>query len=373
MTSLPRRQFLQKSSLLAGVLATGQAPQFLRGDHGRRAGEELVLGHGDHLYRFNPYWAALDPVETPVANCHEMVMDSQGRLVWLTDETKNNVIIQDRSGKLIQTWGHSWPGGHGLTLSPEGDEDFLFIVDCGWFFDADITGKFQRQQGTVMKTTMDGRIIMSLGHPSTFGAYEPGMNYQPTEVAVAPNGDFYVADGYGSDYILQFTARGEFIRKFGGHDNENPAHNLKNAHGVAVDTRNPDRPVLICTSRNETCFKVFTMEGEYIETIELPGAYICRPVIHGSNLYAGVCWSRENGTGDRKPDTGFVTILDADNRVVSNPGGVAPVYEDGELQPIYQNSNVFHHCHDVCVDNDENLYVCQWNAGKAYPYKLERV
>ncbi len=40
---------------------------------------------------------------------------------------------------------------------------------------------------------------------------------------------------------------------------------------------------------------------------------------------------------------------------------------------IGQNERIFNHGHDVCMDNDENLYICQWNAGKSYPIKLERV
>ncbi len=31
------------------------------------------------------------------------------------------------------------------------------------------------------------------------------------------------------------------------------------------------------------------------------------------------------------------------------------------------------HGHDVCVDDQENLYLCQWNAGKVPPYKLHRI
>jgi hypothetical protein len=40
---------------------------------------------------------------------------------------------------------------------------------------------------------------------------------------------------------------------------------------------------------------------------------------------------------------------------------------------MVQETPVFKHCHDVCVDDDENLYVCQWNADKTYPIKLVRV
>lgn len=31
------------------------------------------------------------------------------------------------------------------------------------------------------------------------------------------------------------------------------------------------------------------------------------------------------------------------------------------------------HCHDACIDGDEDLYVCQWNADETYPVELHRV
>lgn len=43
---------------------------------------------------------------------------------------------------------------------------------------------------------------------------------------------------------------------------------------------------------------------------------------------------------------------------------------------MYQVSGkekVFHHGHDVCIDDEENIYVCQWNANKTPPIKLKRI
>ena len=71
--------------------------------------------------------------------------------------------------------------------------------------------------------------------------------------------------------------------------------------------------------------------------------------------------------------SGFVTILDKNNQVVSVPGGNAPEYRNGVLQPLTQNSALFQHPHDVCVDDDENIYVAQWNSGKTYPIRLKRI
>jgi peptidylamidoglycolate lyase len=96
---------------------------------------------------------------------------------------------------------------------------------------------------------------------------------------------------------------------------------------------------------------------------------VCRPVIKGKNLYAAVLRSPDLS----KEGTGFVTILDKDNKVISNIGGSQPVYDNGVLQPMSQTEKIFTHPHDVCVDEEENLYVAQWASGKVYPYKFTRV
>jgi hypothetical protein len=95
-------------------------------------------------------------------------------------------------------------------------------------------------------------------------------------------------------------------------------------------------------------------------------------VIDDDMLYAGVCWSRLRYL-NQTDNSGFVTILDKNDKVVSNPGGTEPHYEQGELQLMVQTDPVFQHCHDVCVDEDKNIYVCQWNANQTYPIRLVRV
>ncbi|MDR3711950.1 MAG: 6-bladed beta-propeller [Puia sp.] len=367
-----RRQFLRQSTLASAFAVARPVTGFGILTKGRKDPEEEIIGHGNYRYKVDKGWAKISGVNNPLLNCHEMAQDSKGRLIMIGDDTQNNILIFDKSGKLLDFWGHAFPGGHGLTLSAEGGEDFLLLTDCGYFQDRN--GDWKAQSGQVVKMTVDGRLIFSIGHPRTIGIYKDDEPFKPTETAVAPNGDIYVADGYGSDYIIQYTSKGEYIRHFGGHHNANPEHNLSNAHGVAIDLRDKNNPTVICTSREENCFKYYTLDGKFIKRVDMPGMYVCRAVFDGENLYAGVCWSKDAAGKMLGGDSGFVTILDGSNKVVSNPGGAAPVYKNGKLQQTLAAAQpVFQHGHDVCVDNDKNLYVCQWNANHTAPVKLTRV
>lgn len=311
-----------------------------------------VYGHNNMQYRMDAEWGKLDAGKFPVNDCHEMVQDKKGRIILLTNETKNNILIYNKSGKLKDTWGHQFPGGHGLTVADENDTEFLFITD---------TAKHQ-----VYKTTMDGKILLTIDVPLESGVYKDAKEFVPTEVAVDSNGDFFIADGYGAQYILHYDHAGKLKGYFGGRGEGDEY--LDNAHGICIDRRH-DNPTLMVTDRKRNCFKRFSMDGKLQEVIKLPGACVCRPVIKNDNLYAAVLRSPDMS----KVGTGFITILDRDNKVVSNIGGTEPTYKDGQLQPMSQAEKIFVHPHDVCVDDDENLYVAQWASGKVYPYKFRRV
>lgn len=311
-----------------------------------------IYGHNNMRYTLDAKWGQLDPLKNPVNDCHEMVQDKKGRIILLTNETKNNVLIYNKSGKLLDAWGHDFPGAHGLTLAKEGGQESLFITDTN--------------RNQVFKTTLAGKVLMTIDCPMETGLYKKKEEFIPTEVAVADNGDFYIADGYGLQYVMHYNAEGKLLGYFGGRGKE--TKNLDNAHGVCVDKRK-GTPTLLVTDRTRNCFKRFDMAGNLLEVIALPGACVCRPVIKKDHLYAAVLRSPDLN----KDGSGFVTILDKNNKVVSNLGGTAPIYTDGILQPMAQAEKILLNPHDVCIDDDENLYVAQWASGKVYPFKFTRV
>jgi len=341
---MERRSFIKQTAIVSATFFI--AKDMMAKD------DSPVYGHGNMRYRMDTKWSKADPNINPVNDCHEMVQDKKGRILLLTNETRNNVLIYSKSGKLLDTWGHDFPGAHGLTLFNENGTEVLFITDT--------------KKNQVYKTTIDGKILMTIDVPLETGVYKEAKEFVPTETTVDTNGDFYIADGYGAQYITHYDKNGKLKGFFGGRG-EGDDH-LDNAHGITIDRRQAT-PTLIITDRTRNCFKRFSMDGKLIEVIKLPGACVCRPVIKGDHLYAAVLRSPDLG----KENSGFTTILDKNSKVVSNLGGSEPVYKDGVLQPMSQAEKIFLNPHDVCVDDDENLYVAQWASGKVYPYKFTRV
>jgi peptidylamidoglycolate lyase len=311
-----------------------------------------LIGHNNFKYRVHADWGNLNPQQYPVNDCHEMVMDKSGLLYLLTNETRNNILVYTKDGQLKNSWGTTYPGAHGLTLSNENGEEFLYITDT------------VRHQ--VIKTTLTGTELMVLDYPREIALYASADEYKPTETIIAPNGDIYVTDGYGHQFVIQYNSKGQYIRHWGGRGNS--VDQFDCVHGIAIDNRSDD-PTLLITSRNHSMLKRFTMIGEYLNSIHLPGSFICRPVVSGKQVYGAVFRSGHN----QNMGSGYITIIDENNRVISTPGGTEPVYVNGILQEQKQEGDTFIHPHDVCVDADENLYIPQWNSGKTYPVMLERV
>jgi hypothetical protein len=351
---LQRRDFIKSSSLLIGA---SLLPKTSMKKMAPKPGE-IVLGHNNFKYKVVPNWGILDAGKNPVNDCHEMVEDAKGRLFLATNEIRNNILIYDKSGKLLDSWGHSYPGAHGLTILNEGAEQFLLICDNA------------RHQ--VIKTDLKGKEIFKIEYPKETGVYMSPNQFVPTETAVNPkNGDIYVADGYGANYVIQYDSNGRYIRHFGGKTADYADDKFNCCHGVLVDTRDANNWTLLVTDRVNNSLKRYTLDGKFITRYHYPGSFICRPVLHGENILAACFRSTDGGWAG----SGYVQILDKDMKAVSTLGGSEPIYKNGVLQRQHKDdeNKVFIHPHDVYADSDHNIYVPQWASQKTYPIKLERI
>ena len=310
------------------------------------AGAEL--GQGEFRYRVVPGWGVLGE-KTPVKNCHGMVEDAEGHLILLTDHVANNVIVYDRRGKLVNKWGSSFPGAHGLSIVREGGREVLYITDL-------VTHK-------VYKTTLDGKILEEWGWPEGTGKYAKEADYKPSWTLHRADGGFYVLDGYGKDYILEYDAGGKFRRIFGGAEG---GITHWGPHGGTVD-----RETLLIAMSDQQYVMRLGYDGTLLGKVEMPGGNPRQIRYHKGRYF--VAHLADNWPKDRN-SRGFVSVLDEKLRVIANIAGTAPEYgADGKIRPMRHTEDLFLHPHDLVVDGEESLYVAQFASGETYPIKLERV
>ena len=171
------------------------APLLLTTAKGQPATPRMGAGafHYEALHDF------LQPPPTlKFGNTHGIVVTADGRIVLChtvhkTSESPDAIAIFDADGQFIKSWGADLRGGaHGLVIRREGGQEFLYHCD--------------NVKGFVRKTTLDGEVVWILHAPLESGLYAKASEYRPSTLAFAPNGDFYVADGYGKFYITTTPA-----------------------------------------------------------------------------------------------------------------------------------------------------------------------
>ena len=341
-----RRQFIQTSA------ATAIAAPCLRAATGP------VLGQGSHRYRVVPGWGILGE-KTPVKNCHGIVSDREGHIILLTDHTANNVIVYDKAGRLVHKWGTELPGAHGLSIVEEQGREVLYMTDL--------------EKHKVVKTTLDGELLNEWLWPSATGLYRKEDEYKPSWTLHLANGDFFILDGYGRDFITHYDKNGKFVKIFGGQPG---GITHWGPHGGMADLRDPARPSLLIAMSDQQYLLRLALDGQRLEDqkpaqIDMPGGNPRQIRLHKGLFY--LAHLADNWPKDRE-SRGFLSVLDADFRVLSNIGGTPPLYDaSGRLQTMRHQEDIFRHPHDLIVDDEDSIYVAQFASGNTYPIKLERV
>jgi hypothetical protein len=268
--------------------------------------------------------------------------------VHATSDSADTVVVFDHNGKFIRSWGKEFRGvAHGLHIRKEGRDEFLYLTANA----ANPKATLQPEmQAVVLKTTLKGEPVWKIQGPPDIPEYKAGADgkparYNPTNVAIAPNGDVYVGDGYGSSYISQYNAKGEYIRTFGGRGSA-PGQ-LAEPHGNWVDTRGKT-PVLVVADRRNNRLQRFTLDGKHIDFI--PGFRL-------------PCHFHEHKGLVVVPDLdGRVTLIDKSNALVaqlgdSNPAGNYPLRSEPRDKFI---PGQFICPHGACFDHNGDIYVVEW-------------
>ena len=106
-----------------------------------------------------------------------------------------------------------------------------------------------------MKFSTEGKVLLRIGRremPSLHGPFN-----HPADIAVAPSGEIFVADGYGNSRVHRFSAEGKLLNSWGS-PGAGPGE-FTTPHGIWVD---PQERVYVCDRENNRV-QIFDVEGNY--------------------------------------------------------------------------------------------------------------
>jgi DNA-binding beta-propeller fold protein YncE len=336
---LTRRDFLAVTGTATAALAAGCATP-------KETKPAVRLGSGYHTYEAVEGWGQLPSGMSYGFGCG-IVVDGQDRVYVTSRSISPCVAVFDRRGRLLETWSQEFADrvnysllqvkdtAHCLYWSKEGAEEFIY-----WTENVGTNKEGPRVGARVYKTDLRGKIFYEIGNVSKTGSTAQKFAWDnPTDVAVAPNGDIYIVDGYGSQRVSRFDKNFTHLKTIGGRGKEHGKFNT--CHGVWIKTRQGHEPEVYIADRHNDRVEIYSLELEYKRSLEKVVRNPCCFYQHKDWLYIPDLASR-------------VTILDADDNVVAHLGdgkGAA----DNKTNPA-----LFAAPHALCVDSHGDFYVVEW-------------
>jgi DNA-binding beta-propeller fold protein YncE len=258
------------------------------------------------------------PAGTTMGAPASVAFDAKGHLFVLT-RGPHALFEFDDHGAFIRAFGDGlFMRSHGLRIDREGN---LWATDVGGHI--------------VVKLDPQGKVLMTLGTKGEAGDWNEAAGSrklnQPNDVAIAANGDVFVAQGHtpgpeGDARVLKFDRTGRFIKSWGG-KGKAPGQ-FEVAHGLAFDAQG----LLWVADRENQRIQIFDADGKFVRELKYAGLPcsidIGRQYIYMVNGFAGQ-----------------VLRLDLSGKVLAATGKAGT--EPGE----------FGEAHFVAVNSKEEIYV----------------
>jgi streptogramin lyase len=157
------------------------------------------------------------------------------------------ILKFDPAGRLLASFAQGMiASAHGIRIDRDG---FLWVAD----FRA-VDGKGQQ----VLKLSPEGTVVMTLGTKGVAGE-TPETFSGPCDMAFAPNGDIFVADGHVNARVVKFSKDGKFIKAWGS-KGEGPGQ-FNVPHAIAIDSRGR----VLVADRNNSRIEIFDQDGNYLD------------------------------------------------------------------------------------------------------------
>ena len=211
-----------------------------------------IIGSGEFRYEAVPSWPNM-PRYWTFGMASDGAVNSDDE-IHILSRGAHPLTIWDTDGNFISSWGENTVSAnpHGIYIAPN---DNVWLVD--------------RDYHTATEYTPDGKPLLELGEKHVPSPTFYGMPFNmPSALAIAPNGDVFVSDGYGGHRVHKFSPEGELILSWGERGSGPGQFAL--LHDVWVDSRSR---VLVCDRENDR-IQLFDGEGNFLEEwtdVVMPG------------------------------------------------------------------------------------------------------
>ena len=313
-SNLNRRRFLQSGAAAAAAssLASPAIHAAKRSDS-----NNPVLGAGDHQYECIHDWGMENlPGKAHYGHAsHGVAVDAQG-LIYITHYgDPGTIFVFDADAKFVKSMGdlHQTVDkdsetplgrGHGIDIRKEGADEFIYLSPSDPALD-------------FVKLDMKGEVVWRKNRAAIHeesNKYPEGAPFRPTNTSFAPDGGYFLGDGYGSNLLHQYDAQDNYIRTIGSTGKEDGQ--FQTPHGQWHDDRD-GTPKLVVADRANKRLQWFDMEGKYLSQlggflfpadVDLQGEILLVPDLHCR-----------------------ITLLDKNNQVIAQLGD-DPVWREKALE-----------------------------------------
>lgn len=282
-------------------------------------------------YSIAPGYFEATPGGEKLGACHGgAVIDKAGN-IYITTDTIRGIVVFTPQGKFLRNFGPMRI--HGLEIREEDGKEYIYGA--------------RPSDHQVVKLTLTGETEWTLEFPKESGLYKAPSNFNPCAVTVGPDGSIFVADGYGSNFVLKFDKNRKFVKAFGGPGEEEGK--FKTCHGIALDTRF-EKPLLLVCNRNNNRVEHWDLDGNFVKVIQkglrMPAA------VHIRGEYAIF------------PELqGRTTVIDKSGAIVAQVGDNPNEKQRANygLPPAEWKDGISNSPHGASMDKDGNLIVSEWS------------
>lgn len=290
-----------------------------------------LMEAGELKYSITPGFFEENPGGSPLGACHGgAVIDKAGNS-YVTTDTPRGIIVYGPNGKFVRAVGPTRI--HALEIREEHGAEYIYAA--------------RPSDHQVVKLKITGETEWVLEYPQESGLYKDAKGFNPCAVTVGPDGSVFVADGYGSNFVLKFDKDRKFIKAFGGPGEEEGK--FKTCHGIGLDTRQ-SRPLLLVCNRNNNRVEHWDLEGNFVRVIQ-----------KGLRMPAAVYFRGQYAIFPELQ--GRVTVLDKEGNIAAQVGDNPDEKQRANygLPPDQWKPGICNSPHGAAMDKDGNLVVAEWS------------